>query len=489
MKDNRLIYLSAVELSSRIHAREITAEQLMSAFLAQIRKHNPRINAITDLRGEDDLLREAREKDQMLRDGTDLGPLHGLPMTVKDGFRVKGLKSSNGHPFFRNYVATDDAGLVTRLKAAGAIIMGKTNLPLLSIDWQTTNFWFGRTNNPYDIGRVPGGSSGGSAAALAMGFTPLELGSDAGGSIRVPAHFCGVCGIRTTEEALSNQGNFKFPGKPQGHRFVTVAGPMARNVGDLLLAMRVLWKDAGERPADRASVDFESSSYDGGKLNVAYSPTLYGLEIDREYEELIQQFLDRIRGFGHEVSEDRPDYDADAAYELNGTFLGMEADACAPTPSFLTKIFFYFFILLKYRDRAWAAATGRGIGISPRNRTLVMAKKKHIAAGFEEFLSRYDIWITPVSSIAAFQHQPAGRPFRVNGKKVGYTDAMGRFNFDTALGGHPVVVIPIGMTKQNLPVGISLHGKQWSDKRLLEIAVHLETLTKGFVIPEQPAAP
>ena len=476
-------FLSATEILRKIHTGELSVVEVVSAFLAQIKKHNPRINAITDIRSEEDILLEAKEKDDLLKQGVRLGSLHGLPMTVKDAFNVKGLKTSNGHPLYRKHVATDDAELVKRLKHAGAIIIGKTNLPLFSIDWQSTNTWFGQTNNPYDISRVAGGSSGGSAAALAMGFTPLELGSDAGGSIRVPSHFCGICGIRTTEQALSNRGQFKFPGKPQGHRLVTVSGPMARNVEDLLLAMQVLWSHENLL-SELPPVDFNSSSWSGKKLKIAYSATLYNLEVDSQYKALIADFIESLKLDGHSIKEDKPTYDADLAYELNGIFMGHEIDACSPTPSFLTKLFIYFFILFKYRDPTWAVGAWKGIGISAADHMKALGQKEEIADNFTEFFGQYDIWITPVASIPAFKHQSAGRPFMVDGKRVSYTDAMGRFNFDTSLGGHPVVVIPLGKTNEGLPVGISIHGKKWEDKKLLEIARYLEKFTSGFKVPK-----
>jgi len=189
----------------------------------------------------DDIINEAKDKDRLLENREVLGPLHGLPMTVKDTYNVLGLISSNGNPKLKSNIVNTDAALVARLKDAGAIINGKTNLALYALDWQSTNPWFGQTNTPYNLDHVVGGSSGGSAEALASGFTALELGTDAGGSIRVPAHFCGVCGIRTTESALSNRGNGVTPGLPRLARYLISNGPLARNIYDLLLVMEVLW--------------------------------------------------------------------------------------------------------------------------------------------------------------------------------------------------------------------------------------------------------
>jgi amidase len=478
-----IVFKSAIEILSLIHSGKVSSKEVLMAFLDQIDKYQPKINAITDLKDREVLLREAEQKDQMLKKGELMGPLHGLPMTVKDAFNVKGLISSLGIPSLRKNVAKEDAVLVQKLKNAGAIIIGKTNLPLFSIDWQTTNTWFGQTNNPYNTEYVAGGSSGGSAAALAMGFTPLELGSDAGGSIRVPAHFCGVCGIRPTEQTLSNRGQFLAPGKPQGQRQITVAGPMARTVDDLILAMTVLTHQP--EISEIYPVDFNRSSWDKSPLKIAYSKTMYGLEVQDDYQDLISNFLTKIKSAGHSIQEDQPDYDADLAYRINGRFMGFEVSSGSPMPPFITSIFMFLFLLIKYRDIHWARSTYRGIRMSPNMHLKTADAKEKIGDQFIDFFKNYDLWITPVASITAFKHQKAGKPFLVNGKKVAYADALGRFNFDTSIGGHPVVVIPIGIAKNGLPAGISLHGRKWEDKKLLEIAKEFqEKFTNGFIIPE-----
>ena len=485
---NDICYWPATKIVRHIRTQETTAELVMRAFLQQISQHNTRINAITDLRHEAELLQEAREKDRQVQAGVVLGPLHGLPMTVKDGFGVQGLISSNGHPAYRAHRATEDAELVKRLKQAGAIIIGKTNLPLFSIDWQSTNWWFGQTNNPYDVRRVAGGSSGGAAAAVAMGFTPVELGSDAGGSIRVPAHFCGICGIRPTEQALSNRGQFKFPGKPQGHRLLTVAGPMAKNVADLLLLMPVLWE--GRRlVAEIPPVPFGASSWQGEKLAIAYATTLAGTEVEAEYQQIFRVFLSRLANTDHLLELNSPVYVEADVYPLHGRLLGMEIDTSSPAPAFLTKAALYLFILLKYRDRRWAKGVWQGIGMSATRYATTLSQKEALTDSYTAFFDRFDVWLTPVASLSAFEHQRAGKPFRINGRRVPYTDAMARFNFTTALAGHPIVVIPIGQTAAGLPVGVQIHAKKWTDKRLLEIAQHLETFTAGFQVPTQHQEP
>lgn len=225
-------------------------------------QNNPLINAVCDLRNKEEILKEALQKDEDVRLGRSLRILHGLPLTVKDSFLVKGLKNSNGDPLLRNYVAKEDAELIKRLKKEGAIIIGKTNIPLYCIDWQSTNFWNGQTNNPYDLSRVAGGSSGGSAVSVSSGFSPLELGADLGGSIRVPAHFNGICGLRPTENFLSNRGYLKVPNKPQGRRHMVTPGPFAKNVDDLMLMMQVLGNNSKYKIPELPQIDFNDLQWD-----------------------------------------------------------------------------------------------------------------------------------------------------------------------------------------------------------------------------------
>ncbi len=321
-----ILFQSATEITRQIRNKEISTESVVRQFLEHIEKHNEVINAIADLRDFDDIIKEAKDKDKLLENGEILGPLHGLPMTVKDTFNILGLISSNGNPKLKNNIANTDAELVSRLIDAGAIIIGKTNLALYALDWQSTNPWFGQTNNPYNLDHVVGGSSGGSAAALASGFTALELGTDAGGSIRVPAHFCGVCGIRTTESALSNRGNSVTPGLPRMGRHLISNGPMARNIDDLLLAMEVLWR-TGQSHSENPPVPLKQHQYKGGKLKIAYSLTLDGMTLDDEYKEVYQSFLGKIPESNHELVQSKPSYSSNTLINLWGRIAGFDFGA------------------------------------------------------------------------------------------------------------------------------------------------------------------
>ena len=201
---NDLVFLSAGELAEKIKSHQVTSLEVVNAYLDHIKKHNPTLNAIVTL-DKDAAIRRAKEADAALARGELWGPLHGVPITIKDNVATRGLKTTNSYPLTADYVPDFDATVVARLRKAGAIILGKTNLPLLGMDYQTNSPVFGITNNPWDISRTPGGSTGGGASAVAAGLTSLEIGNDIGGSIRIPSHFCGIYGLKPTEYLVPTQ--------------------------------------------------------------------------------------------------------------------------------------------------------------------------------------------------------------------------------------------------------------------------------------------
>ncbi len=479
-----IVFTSANELVENIKSKKISVVEVVTAFLNHIKENNSQINAICDLRNEEDILKEALQKDEDIKLGKQLGILHGLPLTIKDSFLVKGLKNSNGDPLLRNYIATEDAELVKRLKNEGVIIIGKTNTALYCIDWQSTNFWNGQTNNPYDLTRVAGGSSGGSAVSVSSGFSPLELGADAGGSIRVPAHFNGICGLRPTENFLSNRGHLKVPNKPQGRRHIVTPGPFAKNVDDLILIMKVLGNNSKYRLPELPQIDFENSHWNNSPLKIAYSETFNNIEIDKEYLEIFRKFISNVEKESLNCKIDHPIYDEHKAYTECSKIIGFEIGVNNPKVPLLGS-FMYAFIRLKYNDHLWAKGMALGQRLSNINYAKAIDFKDKFSEIYEAFLIKYDIWITPVCAFEAYKHQKAGKKFIVNRKKLGYTEAIASFTFTSAFSGHPIVVIPIGKKKNGMPVGVQIHSRKWTDKKLLEIAQYFEKLTNGFEIPKK----
>ena len=477
-----LIHKPARKLVSEITSKQISVVEVVTAFLNQIKKYNHFVNAIFDLKEENKILNEAREKDEHLKRGGPAGLLFGLPITIKDSFLVKGLKNSNGDPLLRNYIAEEDAELVKRLRNEGAIIIGKTNVPLFCIDWQSTNFWNGQTNNPYDLARVAGGSSGGSAVSVASRFSPLELGADAGGSVRVPAHFNGICGLRPTENFLSNRGHLKAPGKPQGRRHIVTPGPFAKNVDDLILMMEVLGNNAKYQLPELPYFNFNQSDWNKQPLHIAFSESINGVEIDKEYLQIFRSFLNKLKTSPHQITEGKPIYNEKKAYLECTKIQGFEIGVNTTKFPFIST-FMYLFIILKYHDHLWAKGMASGLRLSNVEYARAIDYKDTISEIYNEFLTQYDIWITPVCCFESFTHRPAGTSFQVNNKKVPYTKAIASYTFTTAFSGHPIAVIPIGTKKNGMPVGIQIHARKWTDKRLLEIAKSLESLSNKIGKP------
>jgi amidase len=235
-----IAFTSASELASQLRERDLSAVELLEHYLARVATHNPTLNAVVTLDRERALAR-AREADAALARGKSWGALHGVPVTIKDALATAGLRTTGAYEPLAEHVPTADATAVARLTAAGAIVFGKTNLPVLSGDYQSDNPIFGRTNNPWNVAHCPGGSSGGSAAAIAAGLTALELGSDYSGSIRIPAHYCGVYGLRPSEWRVPTTGHIPpLPGEPQLDGHVNTIGPLARSLDDIELALRLI---------------------------------------------------------------------------------------------------------------------------------------------------------------------------------------------------------------------------------------------------------
>ena len=266
-----IAFSSTTELAAAIKRGAVSASDALDAQLAQIDKHNPALNAVIML-DVDGARKRAAQADSARKRGEFWGPLHGVPFTLKDAHETEGLRTTVGFPPFAKYVPAQDSVVVARLKAAGAILIGKTNTATLLGDFQTDNPLFGRTNNPWDVERTPGGSSGGAAAALAAGMTPFEIGTDMQSSIRLPAHFCGVFGLKPTDNRVSLEGGFPNPGDaPRTIHIMSCIGPMARSAEDLALLYRIIaGPDASDTDLQPVPID-DVPALDAKRLRIAYA--------------------------------------------------------------------------------------------------------------------------------------------------------------------------------------------------------------------------
>lgn len=479
-----LVYFSLSKIANLILERKISAIEVLEIHLKQIAKYNTKINAII-LLDEEQARQKAKAADQALANNEIWGPLHGVPFTVKDSYATKNLCSSFGNPLHKNYVPDFDATLVARIKDAGAILLGKTNLPDFSFDWQINKALFGRTSNPYNLDHIVGGSSGGSAAALASGFTPICLGSDIAGSLRVPAHCCGITTIRPTEQALSDFGHFKLPDQPKLGRHMVTCGPMARTVEDLKFIYPLLW---GSDPNNWSIAPVELKNTPPVTtlkgLRIAYSTTLGNTPTCKDTKKAFDDFLGQLNSAGCELKEAQPkNFDVDYMQEIWGIICGA-GDFRASLPRFIPKLLPKLWLLSKFSRSKFTNTLIKGINSSRRDLMFALEKRDSLIQLANEFFSSYDIWLTPVGATPAFKHCKTGAVVPVDDKTLPYSDIFSPFNCPTAILANPIVVIPIAFSLQGLPIGIQIHGKRWQDWRLLEIAELMETITGGFKKPQ-----
>ncbi|MFM9840646.1 MAG: amidase, partial [Cyclobacteriaceae bacterium] len=323
MAQHSIAFSSASELAEKIRTGELSSFDVVSAFLKQIEDQNGTYNAIVLIDNEKALDR-ARQADLALSKGELWGKLHGVPITIKDNYRTKGLATTAGYKPLKNNVPDNDAEIVKLLKAEGAIIIGKTNLSVLAMDMQSDNPIFGKTNNPWDTTKTSGGSSGGCAAALASGMTPLSFGNDLAGSIRLPAAYCGVYGFKPSFGVVSLHGIQTDPAeKVNGLKSLAVAGPLARNIRDLELAMSIVAQTTSE---DRRLVPLNNNTdtIDIKTLKIAWTDEFGGVPVDVEIKQQLRQYISRLEKAGATVVKVTPEINFNLAWKTWGSFVGMQ---------------------------------------------------------------------------------------------------------------------------------------------------------------------
>ncbi len=451
-----IVFSSTTRLAVAIRAGLVSATEALEAHLAQIDKHNGALNAVVTL-DAGQARRRAREADEALARGEVWGPLHGVPFTLKDAHSTGGMRTTTGFPPL-DHVPQEDGTVAARLKAAGGILIGKTNVAeMLADPAQSSNPIFGRTNNPWDTGRTPGGSSGGAAAALASGMTPLEIGTDLSGSIRIPAHFCGLFGLKPTEHRVSLAGLIPGLPSPRSVRIMSCIGPMARAVEDLALLYPIIaGPDGRDTEVEPVPVD-ELPELALKDLRIAFAPTFRGFPVAADVrgavEELAKQ-LDRLGVMVEEAALSAFDFTQElaSAGELIAMVVGAFQPEAGKPPVTLAR----YLEALHRRDRSMIA--------------------------WEQFLDQWDALLCPPSMTAAFPHCETGSPLRVDGRKVEYRLAGAHstvFNYT----GHPAVVLPYKLDRNGLPVGVQIVGKRWGESRLLAAAKAVTEVTGGFRRP------
>ena len=459
---------------------QVSAAELLEEHIARSGIVNPAINAVVRTDLETARVR-AMELDRLLQSGIPAGPLHGLPITIKDTFDVEGMPATSGAPEYANRPAkTPDAQAVARLRAAGAVIWGKTNTPYLAGDNQTYNPVHGRTSNPWDLSRTPGGSSGGAAAALATGITPLELGSDIGGSLRLPAHFCGVAALKPTFGRSPILGHVPPAPGSLAVRDLNVSGPMARDVGDLRLMFQVLTGEPVTQLPRRTGLKARRIAVWSGDKT---------FPVSAECNAAVETAADAAAEAGAQVLVAKPDLDGNALIDLYLQLLLPILASDMPAP------------LVKALEagRPIAKLMARGEPFSRGKWALYSAASHHdwlkadetrrrLKRTMWEFFSRWHAIITPVSPTTAFEHVESGdavtRLMTVDGKQTPYHMFHAWIALATVC--HlPAVVIPVPRAKGELPCGIQIIGPEGGDLDVLAIAEALEAQMGGFKRPPE----
>lgn len=458
-------------------SKRVSAVELLKAALARHAETHGDLNAVVAADPERALERARALDDARVR-GEVLGPLAGLPMTVKDTFDVSGMAASSGLPELRRRM-TEDAAAVGHARRAGAIVWGKTNVPVMAADWQSANALYGATNNPWDLKRTPGGSSGGAAAALAARVTPLEIGSDIGGSLRVPASFCGVFSHKPTWGLVSQRGH--VPPGPGSHveRDLNVIGPMARSARDLRLLLSVI--ENGPR-APKADPAYLKETRIGLWLDDPLCP------LDSEVRGAIQAFADQLREAGVEVETIPSPVDMRALLHAYMTLLGGVLGEDLP-PKTLRGMERIRFLMRGQVERAGPLSNAAMVMAYTARHTEWMAADAVRARLRTEIAGAFERWhaiLAPIAPVAAFPHDRRAFQRRTlatsDGRTLAYNSMLTWISVATALR-LPATAVPVGFTAGGLPVGAQLIGPHAGDARTLAIAQAIDENIRGFVSP------
>jgi len=468
---SELSFLSAVSMAERIRQKKLSPIELVDAHLARIERLNPKLNAFVqvDAKGARG---QARAAEAAVARGKTLGPLHGVPLSIKSSIEVDGLRCEAGSKLRERVVATQDAPLVSRLRNAGAIILGTTNTPELLMAWETDNLLYGRTNNPWDLSRTPGGSSGGEAAVIAAGCSAGGVGSDGGGSIRVPAHFTGICGLKPTPGRIPATGH--FPTSVGPFALLGVVGPMARTIGDLKVLFEVMQgQDDGDPSSAPVPVRLPAREH-LKQLRVGYFEDDGRTPVTAETRAAVRAAAAALRRAGFDVEPFRPE-GLESARQLWWQLFG-RAGGMLLRP--LTKGREADLSPILKQFSSWVAAESSHTG-----QTLLDAWIMRDVLRMQVFsqMREYPILLCPVASIPAFRH--GERSWSIDGQTVQYLDAWSYSEWFNLLG-TPAAVVPFGQSKEGLPIGVQIVARPWEEELVLAVAAEVEAQRGGWQAPD-----
>jgi len=484
---SKFIYKSATELAHLIREGRATSSDIVKEHLEQIKKHNEKINALISL-FEEEALEQAAQCDRETKEGKFRGPLHGVPVTIKEIFWIKGKHSNMNFKMLKEFVAPEDAVVIDRIRKNGAVILGQTNVPRNLSGYQVSGDIYPEGKNPYNTEYTPGGSTGGGAAALAAGFSPLELGADLGGSIRVPAGFCGLYGLKPTEKTVPIHGNFPTP-----KNFSTFiahmgqAGPLARNVEDIELLWRII---VGPHESDRniPDIDWKQPSKNSfSDYKIAWTDGWPGYETSSPVRNALKSLADKLMSNACQIEKKMP---GDSLHEDSlKVFMGLFPYVMAQgTPWFIRAIIKIhnhrtFLKGMKKESPHLIKFLHEGFKLNANHYGHMMLQRSLITQRWEQFFNQYDFLICPVAFGPAYKRCKMGSKLSYDGKDIVYANYawpyVGCFNAS----GSPSITIPLGLSPEGLPLGAQIVGKYWSEPQLIHFAEKVSQLIDGFVRP------
>lgn len=484
---DKYIYKSATELAQLIREGKAKSTDIVKEHLEQIKKHNDKLNALITL-FEEEALSTAKECDLEAEQGKFRGPLHGVPVTIKEQYWIKGKKSNTNFKMLKDFIAPEDAVIIDRIRKSGAVILGQTNVPKNLLDYQVAGDIYPEGKNPYNTDYSPGGSTGGGAAALAAGFTPLELGADFGGSIRVPANFCGLYGLKPTDKTVPAHGN--IPLFKNANTFImhmAQAGPLARTLEDVELLWKII---VGPHESDRNTPKIQWDSPKKNLLSdykIAWTDAWPGFETSSQVSQSIKKLAEDLKSHGCNIENKIPDQTIHLeSLELMASIFPYVIAQGMPW-------YIRFIVRQQLLNGFLKGANKEMPGISKAmNKSFTfnvnhygetMLKKALITERWENFFKVYDFLICPVAYGPAYKRCKIGSKLSCEGKEMIYIKYVWPYAGSFNASGNPSVAIPLGLGSEGLPLGVQIVGPHWSEPELLNFAKQVSNLTSGFIKP------
>ncbi|MCU0569558.1 MAG: amidase [Oculatellaceae cyanobacterium Prado106] len=486
-----LTFTSAHELAQLIRDRHLSATEILEAHLAHITQHNAKLNAICTL-DEDQARIRAKQADEALARDENWGALHGVPVTVKDIFETAGLRTTAGYIPLKDYVPQEDAAAVARLRSAGAVLLGKTNMAELAGDFQSTNSLFPRVNNPWNLNVTSGGSSGGSAAAVAAGLSPLDIGNDIAGSVRQPAHFCGIYSLKPTDRRISTRGMIpEVPGMPYCLRQMMTVGCFGRSLTDLQLCFSLLAGADLHRPDVPPVPLAETSAQSLPSLKLAWIDQWPDVPVDPEIREMMRAIAQKLSDTGMQIEPWLPKaFDLSEIWYLYGRMAAYINNYAQPKDRYNIRRSLTLLFRTATQGDPQLRALGSFSRVLPellkpslKGYFETLTERDRFTTQLDEALEPWDAWLMPVAATPAFSHRPTWTAIDVAGKSYPHAVANGAYTIPFSLSGHPAVVMPVGQTQAGLPIGLQIVGKRWREVELMAIAQALDPVIGNFQSP------